>query len=232
MAHTRHPDELTPYHRNPRQSDLERLCESLLVHGQYRPLVINLGTHTGRPLEVLAGNHVLTAMRMLAVASPHDPRWSHLGAGRRYEPGDPCWEQVVVHEIDVDADQAARIVAVDNRSAELGAFDTDLLTDLLTSLPDLDGTGYTHNELDDMLAAIASASVGPPDPPDTVITDPHEPLEQKLAGYSGNDSRTVILTYTAEVYPWVVDKLTELGAHYGTDTTSATVHRLLTEAAA
>ncbi|WP_369354623.1 ParB N-terminal domain-containing protein [Streptomyces sp. cg2] len=50
-------DELAPYHRNPRTGDLDSITESLSTHGQYRPIVVNRGTLTGRPNEILAGNH-------------------------------------------------------------------------------------------------------------------------------------------------------------------------------
>ena len=43
-------DELTSYHRNPRRGDVETIVRSLEVNGQYRPIVVNLGTRTGRPL--------------------------------------------------------------------------------------------------------------------------------------------------------------------------------------
>jgi hypothetical protein len=140
--------DLATYHRNPRRGDVSRLCESLIVHGQYRPIVINKGTLTGRKNEVLAGNHLLMAFRELAESSPDDERWAHLAEARRYEPGEEYWTEIAVHEVDVDDDQAARIVAVDNRTAELGGYDDAQLLELLRSLPDLDGTGYTELDLE------------------------------------------------------------------------------------
>lgn len=119
-----HPDELTPYHRNARQGDTAAIARSLEVNGQYRPIVVNLGTHTGRPLEVLAGNHTLAAARSLD------------------------WDTIAASTIDVDDHQAARIVAADNRLADLGDYDDTLLIELLQGLDgDLDGTGYTDNDL-------------------------------------------------------------------------------------
>lgn len=157
---TRHPGELALYHANPRRGDVDRLCESLIVHGQYRPIVVNIGTHTGRRMEVLAGNHTLLGIRELAAAAPDDPRWRHLRpAAIQYPPGAPCWNQVITHEIDVDDITAARIVAVDNRTAELGGYDDAQLLDLLRTLPDLDGTGYTDLDME----ALADIVAGAPD---------------------------------------------------------------------
>ena len=57
--------DLRPYHRNPRRGDVAQIARSLKRTGQYRPIVANKGTHTGRPGEVLAGNHTLAAARVL-----------------------------------------------------------------------------------------------------------------------------------------------------------------------
>ena len=57
--------ELQPFHKNPRRGNVEMIAESLQINGQYRAIVVNVGTHTGRPLEVLAGNHTLAAAKQL-----------------------------------------------------------------------------------------------------------------------------------------------------------------------
>jgi ParB-like chromosome segregation protein Spo0J len=72
--------ELTPYPRNPRRGDLETIKHSLRCHGAYRPLVVNRRTK-----EVLAGNHLLLAMRELG------------------------YEKAPVWFVDVDEETAARI---------------------------------------------------------------------------------------------------------------------------
>jgi len=127
----RHPSELHVFHKNPRVGNVDAIAASLRANSQYRPIVVNRGTHTGRPLEVLAGNHTLMAFRDLAEKHPEDERWQSID----------CWM------IDVDDDRAARIVAADNRTAELGGFDDRLLLELLQDLPDLNGTGYDANDL-------------------------------------------------------------------------------------
>jgi ParB-like chromosome segregation protein Spo0J len=115
--------ELRTYYLNPRRGNVAVIAESLRVNGQYRALCANRGTHTGRPNEVLAGNHTLIAARDLG------------------------WGTVAVTFVDVDNDQAARIVAVDNRSADLGTYDAPALAALLGDLPSLEGTGYTADDL-------------------------------------------------------------------------------------
>lgn len=123
--------ELRTYHRNPRQGDTHAIASSLRVNGQYRPIVVNLGTHTGRANEVLAGNHTLMAARDLG------------------------WDAIAVVWRDLDDDQCARVVAADNRTADLGAYDERLLAELLGDLPDLDGTGYDPGDLDALVALLA-----------------------------------------------------------------------------
>ena len=62
--------DLRPYHANPRRGDVAQIARSLSRTGQYRPIVVNAGTKTGRYREVLAGNHTLAAALKLG--------WSHL----------------------------------------------------------------------------------------------------------------------------------------------------------
>ncbi|MFD3511903.1 ParB/RepB/Spo0J family partition protein [Streptomyces sp. NPDC058657] len=123
--------DLAHYHRNPRTGDLRTIAASLSANGQYRPIVVNRGTLTGRANEVLAGNHTLKAAR-------------HLG-----------WEQIAVTWLDVDDDAAAKIVIVDNRSNDLAGYDTALLAEVLSELPDLEGTGYDQEQVDDLLDTTA-----------------------------------------------------------------------------
>lgn len=120
-------DELAQYHRNPRTGDLDSITESLSTNGQYRPIVVNRGTHTGRTNEILAGNHTFKAAKQLG------------------------WDTIAVTWLDVDDDAAAKIVIVDNRTSDLAGYDTVLLADILTELPDLQGTGYDQEQLDQLL---------------------------------------------------------------------------------
>lgn len=129
-------DRLRPYHRNPRRGNIAVIAESLKTLGQYRPIVVNAGTHTGRPDEVLAGNHTLLAARELG------------------------WVSIDGVTVDVDDDTAARIVLVDNRSNDLAGYDDEVLAGLLSDLPDLTATGYTDEDLEALLDDIGRDSGG------------------------------------------------------------------------
>lgn len=118
---------LNPYHRNPRNGDIPAIVKSLTVNGQYKAIVVNRGTHTGRPNEILAGNHTYAAAVELG------------------------WDRIAVTWVDVDDEAAARIVIVDNRTSDLAGYDTTLLAEILAELPSLDGTGYDQDALDELL---------------------------------------------------------------------------------
>lgn len=120
---------LSPFPANARQGDVGAISESLRVLGQYRPIVANRRDRT-----ILVGNHTWQAARMLG--------WSH----------------IAVSWVDADDTEAAKIVAVDNRTSDLATYDDDMLTSLLVSLTDIDGTGYTPGDLDDLLHAATTGT--------------------------------------------------------------------------
>ena len=137
--------ELKPYPLNPRRGNTAAIVESLEHHGQYRPIVVNQRTS-----EVLAGNHTLAAAKQLG------------------------WTQIAATFVDVDADQAARIVLVDNRANDLAAYDEPAVAELLKSVPTLAGTGWQESELDDLIDRLAPDDDGPINagdvPPSEIVT--------------------------------------------------------------
>lgn len=143
------PAELHTYHRNARRGDIPTIVASLRRHGQYKPITVNLGTHTGRPNEVLAGNHTLLAFRDLAQSDPFERRW----------------RKILVHWIDVDNDEAERINVLDNKTGSLGGYDdAELLRQVESFGDDLDGTGFVADDIDELRALVAQAdAVTPPE---------------------------------------------------------------------
>lgn len=118
--------DLAAFARNPRKGDVDLIAQSLAANGQYRAIVVNRGTFTGRPMEVLAGNHTLAAARQLG------------------------WESIAAHVLDVDEAAAARIVLVDNKANDAASYDDQALLDLLREQDTLVGTGYTEAELESL----------------------------------------------------------------------------------
>lgn len=123
--------ELSAFHRNPRRGNVKAISESLAARGQYKPLVVNEGTLTGRRMEILAGNHTFRAAVSLG------------------------WESVQVVTVDVDDAGAAQIVAADNRIADLGTYDDADLLAVLEAAGDIVGTGYSDMDLSKLQASLA-----------------------------------------------------------------------------
>ena len=117
--------DLRPYGANPRQGNVATIAESLQVNGQYRPVVVN--KRTG---EILAGNHTYAAALSLG------------------------WTELAVTYVDVDDEQAKRIVLVDNRSNDLATYDDAALAELLGTLDGLTGTGFSDRDLAALLAEL------------------------------------------------------------------------------
>ncbi|MCF1597719.1 DNA methyltransferase [Streptomyces muensis] len=142
-------DQLERFPGNPRRGDIDAIRGSLRRHGQYRSLVVRaLGEDQ---YVILAGNHT------------HDALKAEGYAAARCE------------VIECDDDQARRINLADNRLAELGTYDNDALADLLSYLDgDLDGTGYTADDVSALLGTEEepAALTDPDDIPDAPA-DPH-----------------------------------------------------------
>lgn len=115
--------ELHPYPGNPRRGDQAAITRSIRELGLYRTVIAQSSTH-----HVLAGNHTLRALR-------------DLGA-----------EHVPVTWVDVDDTRAAAIVARDNLTSDLGAYDEAELGALLSGLGDeLPLSGYDDGYLAQLL---------------------------------------------------------------------------------
>lgn len=141
--------DLNVYYKNARRGDVDLIMESMKHNGVYKPLVVNRGTKTGRPNEVLCGNHSLMAIRRLADENPQDKRW----------------QTVDVYVIDVDEDQAKRTVLVDNASNDKSTYDVEDLVNLLTELPTLEATGFTRDEVDQLLESLDDIDADIPERP-------------------------------------------------------------------
>jgi hypothetical protein len=124
-------DTLVAHPRNARRGDIELLAESLQAHGQYAPLVAQAST-----LHVLRGNHLLAAAKLLG------------------------WTELNVQLIDVDDDQALRILLIDNRASDKASYDAHELVDLLASLPTLESSGYCDADLARLLEELQHVDPG------------------------------------------------------------------------
>jgi hypothetical protein len=136
-------DRLVSFPGNPRRGDVDAIRASLRAHGQYRSVVVN-----ERDMVVLAGNHLVEAARREG------------------------FSDVVVDFVDVDEDQARRIVAVDNRASDLAGYDAGALIELLSSCEGLDGTGYDDQALEALIADTQAVLVLEDDEPPALPAEP------------------------------------------------------------
>ena len=131
-------DSLTQHPRNARHGNIEAISASLARFGQLKPVVVQRSTGY-----VVAGNHLLRAALALG--------WQHLAAN--------------VVELD-DATAQAYMLA-DNRTADLGTYDEALLSAILAeqaSAGNLAGTGYTADDVDELLARLLAEAERHGDP--------------------------------------------------------------------
>lgn len=147
MTHGIHPSiahlavpltDVQPAPKNARRGDVEAIGESLRENTQYKPIVVREDTG-----EILVGNHTWRAAKELG------------------------WDEIAVLRVAVADDaQAERIKLADNRTADLAGYDTAELVAQLESLEGLAGTGYSLDDLDDLITALgAHAVVELPDAP-------------------------------------------------------------------
>jgi ParB-like chromosome segregation protein Spo0J len=119
-------EKLDTYPGNPRLGDVDAIADSMDENGIFDAIVVQRSTGY-----VLDGNHRYLAMQQMGE------------------------ERAPVIFVDVDDERAKRIVLVANKTNDDSTYDEGALASLLQSLPDLDGTGYTDDELSDLLDHIA-----------------------------------------------------------------------------
>lgn len=207
------PRDLAVFHRNPRRGDVKAIAASLKAHDQYKPITANIGTKTGRPWEVLAGNHTLMAIRDLAEKYPDDVRWT----------------SVLVHWLDVDDDLCNRIVAADNQTAQLGGFDMEELAGLLAEIGEvnLEDIGFTAADFADITAMVQENTLpdlGGDDDDDPAATTPRRgddgliestPVNDQRFSYEDKSTRLMILTLPIPQFIWAQERLAEIRAEHG-----------------
>jgi ParB-like chromosome segregation protein Spo0J len=162
--------DLEPHPQNAKQHDMPLLVDSIRTFGQYRTIVVQAPRDGRKKHRVLAGHGTWFAMKEAGL------------------------DTVACNVHDVDDETALRIVAIDNRSTELGGWDEEALVQMLASLPDLDHTGYSQKDYDKMVEQLQEDfDDGAPDPE----------LEQRFG--------VVVELHTEEQQTKVIETLVELG---------------------
>ncbi len=122
---------LTPHPKNARSGDVGAVYQSIEANGFFGALVVQKSTN-----HILVGNH-----RFLAAREAKLP-------------------EVPVLWVDVDDERALRILLADNKTSDDASYNTQALADLLAHLANtteagLIGTGFSGDELDDIISDLA-----------------------------------------------------------------------------
>lgn len=194
--------KLKPHPDNPRRGDVSGIASSLARFGQVRPILAQQSTGF-----VVAGNHTLQAAKQLG------------------------WKRIAVAIVDLTDEDARAYMLADNRWSDVATNDDAALLAILRELGEagqLDGTGYSPDDLDDLLALLDSQ------------TTPHEPTS---AHHSETPEETaarvrpalapmveVVLLMPMELKPVFADQLQRLRDRWGTTGVTDTILRAVAEA--
>lgn len=121
-------DSLKLHPENPRQGNVEELAGSLDRFGQTKPILVQKSTGF-----ICAGNHTFKAAHSLG------------------------WTSIARVEMDWDDDTARAYLVADNRLSDISTNDDTALGKILEELMvagKLQGTGYTAEDVDDLLAGL------------------------------------------------------------------------------
>lgn len=127
-------DAITVHPENARVGDIDAIAESIQTNGFFGTIVAQRSTG-----HIIVGNHRYQAARQTGM------------------------KKVPVIFMDIDDDQARRIMLADNRTNDMASYDDQLLADLLQSVPALEGTGFDDDDLADLLAGLPSSPLPPTD---------------------------------------------------------------------
>ena len=190
---------LKEFNKNPRKGNIAELKKSLTHNKQYRPIVVQKSTR-----QILAGNHLWKAAKELG------------------------WENIDIVEIDVSDEKAKQIVLADNKYADLGNYDTNLLSDLLGTV-DYEGTGYTRADYESLLGPISSDGMVRDDKTyfENVVIG--KSLAERASTYADRTERLLMCEYSMDKYQWINQRLLELRTKYNVNDNSSAVLQFLAE---
>ena len=191
--------ELKAHPENPRQGDISAIAGSIQKNGWYGTIVAQRSTGY-----VLAGNHRLMAAKSIGM------------------------ETVPVYWVDVDDEQANRILLADNRASDLATYDDSALADILANLVDTDlgltGTGFDDADLEALLFDLDRLN-----PTYGTLTDDIRTVGEAADAIEASGIRSVIIPFQIEQYNLVVARLAELRTKYGVDSNAEVMLKLVEE---
>lgn len=199
-------DSIKPHPRNPRRGDVAAIAASLERFGQMRPIVVWAGKSY-----IVAGNHT----------------W--LGAGEL------SWTHIAAVSVEMGEDEALGYLLADNRTADLGRYDDDARLSILSALAQrgkLVGTGYSPDDIDDLIAARDAVLRTDPQP----FTGGYSETDEEIAAREARRAeglvlREVVLMLTGDQYDNFGQYVKMLRKELGTEGVGETVYAAMKRAA-
>lgn len=192
-----------PHPENPRRGDVAGIASSLARFGQVRPILAQKSTGY-----IVAGNHTYQAALQLA------------------------WKKIAVAVVDLSDEDARAYMLADNRWSDVAQNDDAALLAILKDLGEagqLDGTGYSPDDLDDLLALLDSQTL----PPEPTAAEHSETAEETAARVRPALAPMVevVLLMPLDLKPVFAEQLAALRESYGTTGVTDTIMRCIAEAA-
>lgn len=154
-------DELQPDPRNPKAHDVGTIEQSVSRFGYVEPVIID-----GRTGYIISGHGRTKTLRAMRDSGEQPPEGVIVD--------DDAWLVPVVAgwSSRSDSEAAAALVAL-NRTTELGGWVDDALLDLLDDLDELNGVGYTDDDIEQLRTRLADVEFNPTDDDDRLdVLDP------------------------------------------------------------
>ncbi len=213
--------DLVPAERNAKDHDQAALGASVREFGFIEPVVLD--ERTGR---LLAGHGRTEYLGQLQAQGAEPPEGVVVGDDGR-------WQVQVVRGIASRDDAHADAMAIAlNRVGERGGWKADVLTDVLDGLFGSDlaaATGWTADELDDLIAATGAGEL--PDQGTDAEHAPYTPRGEPQTPREVQGIREVGLMMAAELHREYLEHLAKLRRVWSLDAAPQVVVRALREAA-
>lgn len=217
-------DDLVPDERNPKRHDLDTLGDSFRRFGYVEP--ITLDERTG---QIVSGHGRVERLQLDREAGTDPPEGVTVADdGRWLVPVTRGWASA-------NDEEAAAFLIAANRLVERGSWDGDLLTALITELADtnLDGVGWTEDELDDFIASLAESDVLW----DPVVSESNTSeasgaptVDERGDEYRAKGLRSMVLDYRLDTYDELIASAARIRRHRQIDTNADLVLALVREA--
>lgn len=193
-----------PHPENPRRGDVAGIASSLARFGQVRPILAQASTGF-----IVAGNHTYQAALQLG------------------------WKKIAVALVPMSDEDARAYMLADNRWSDVAQNDDAALLAILKDLGEagqLEGTGYTPDDLDDLLALL-DAQTTPVEPTAATHSETAEETAARVRPALA-PMVEVVLLMPLDLKPVFAEQLTRLRESYGTTGVTDTIMRCIAEAAA